>query len=439
MVLIRVAYQILFLCFFLFAAPYYLRKMIKRGKSGRGFGQRFGLFSKRTRRKLQEKSGGLWIHAVSVGEVEIAVQIIKGWQKRHPSVPVILSTTTVTGRATAIRRLSGEVPVFCNPIDFPFSVRTAFDLVRPKWLVLVESEIWPNCLWEAEKRGVPVGLVNARLSHTTEKRYHQCLWFVGPLLRQIACLCVQSERDFKRFLALGVPGENMVMTGSMKYDVSRFFGDAPPVDPEKILGWAGWKQGRPIFLAGSTHRGEEAIVIDIFIRLQKQFPDIFLVLAPRHAERGGEVCALAESLGLHCVRRSKLGGENALAGSVLVLDSTGELRHFYGLARVNFIGKSLVGYGGQNFLEAAQAGRPVVFGPHMENFAVIAEEFAAHGAVVRVADAKGLEDEVKKCFASSTYADELGKKAREVFAAQSGATDRTLDGLEKKMGMLGVL
>ncbi|MEZ5404684.1 MAG: glycosyltransferase N-terminal domain-containing protein [Verrucomicrobiia bacterium] len=225
--------------------------MIRRGKSGRGFGQRFGIYGPKTRKRLQAYEGGLWIHAVSVGEVNLAALLIKETQQRQPQLPIVLSVTTPTGQAVALKQIPKEVVIIYNPLDFLWSVKNFFRLLQPRLLILVESEIWPNYFWEAKRRKVPIVIVNARLSKKTEARYHKWAWFCQPLLQQLEVVCVQCEEDKERFIQLGVDPRRIQVTGSMKYDVSR----AEIKNSEEIksiLYQAGWSEGEPIFLAGST-------------------------------------------------------------------------------------------------------------------------------------------------------------------------------------------
>lgn len=429
----RLVYNLLFPFVFAALAPNYGYKMLRRSRSGRGFGQRFGIFGRRTRALVEAQRDGIWIHAVSVGEVRLAALLIREWRRRDPAARIVLSTTTPTGQAVAQAEVGSVVPVIFNPIDFLPCVRAAFDLMRPRVLVLVEAEVWPNYFWEARARGVPIVMANARLSRRTEARYHWLGWFARPLLQQLARICVQNARDAERFVGLGVEPGRLIDTGSMKFDVSRVSWNGA-LDPGGVLGQVGWRAGRPIFLAASTHSGEEALVGRVFLRLKAEFPELFLVVAPRHMERGGEVTRALRDLGIACFRRSKLGGDATSSGDALVLDSTGELKHFYPLATVTFVGKSLLGRGGQNFLEPVQGGTPVVLGPHMENFDAIADEFTSAGAVMRVEDESGLATAVGRILGESVFADALVSKARTLFERRLGAAGRTVDALEPWTG-----
>jgi len=426
--MIRLAYNLLFPFIFAAVAPHYGYKMLRRSRSGRGFGQRFGIFGKRTRALVEGHRGGIWIHAVSVGEVRLAALLVREWRRRDPDRRIVLSTTTPTGQSVAQAEVGSMVPIIFNPIDFYPCVRAAFELIKPRVLVLVESEVWPNYFWEARARNVPIVMANARLSRRTEARYRRLAWFARPLLRQMMRVCVQSEADAERFAALGIDRRRLVDTGSMKFDVSRISWNGN-LDPRKVLQSAGWRADRPIFLAASTHRGEEALAGRIFIRLRERFRDLFLVVAPRHMERGGEVAKVLQELGIAAVRRSH-GDSSDAVGDAMILDTTGELKYFYSLAAVTFVGKSLFGSGGQNFLEPVQGKTPVIFGPHMENFEAMAREFTEAGAVVRVGDEDSLEDSAAKILEDRALADRLVGRATELFERRIGATGRTVDALE---------
>lgn len=430
--MLRFVYNLLFPLVFAAVAPHYGYKMIRRSRSGRGFGQRFGLFGKRTRAALDAHRGGIWIHAVSVGEVRLASLLIREWKRRDPHAKIILSTTTPTGQSVAQAEVGPMAPVIFNPIDFLPCVKAAFDLIRPRVLVLVEAEMWPNYFWEARARGIPIVMANARLSRRTEARYRRLSWFARPLLRQMARVCVQQALDADRFAALGVDRGRLVDTGSMKFDVSRIYLNGT-LDPLEILAKAGWRKDRRIFLAASTHRGEEAAAGRIFLRLHQRFPDLFLLVAPRHMERGGEVARDLQELGISGVRRSRIEVGPKIADA-MILDTTGELKHFYPVAAVTFVGKSLFGRGGQNFLEPVQGRTPVILGPHMENFEAMANEFTEAGAILRISDEDALCKAVTRVLEDRGMAADLVARANELFVQRLGATARTVDALEPWTG-----
>ncbi len=428
---IKLCYNLLFAVFFAVVSLPYLYKTIRRGRSGRGLLQKFGLLGPATLKRVLNARGGVWIHAVSVGEVNLATLVIREARRRWPELPILLTTTTPTGREVALRQVPDDVQVIYNPLDFLPSVRWTFMALQPRVLVLIESEIWPNYMWEAQRRSVPVVMVNARLSQRTERRYKACNWFVLPFLQQLSLVCAQNAKDLARYQALGAPPNHLVNTGSMKYDVCKVRASGH-ADPREILRVAGWKDGQPILLAGSTHAGEEKMIAAMWQQMVQENPeklgDVYLVLAPRHAERGSEISQQLRKMGIQHKRRSKLK-EPSQSNRVLVLDSTGELRGFYGLATVTFVGKSVLGKGGQNFLEPVQAMSPVVFGPYMANFEPMAGEFALGGAVLRATDKIQLNSALKKLLSDPSLRQVLAHRARDLYESKLGATAKTVDAL----------
>jgi 3-deoxy-D-manno-octulosonic-acid transferase len=314
-----------------------------------------------------------------------------------------------------------KTAVIYNPIDFLWSVASAFNAIRPRRLILVESEIWPNYLWCARRRRIPVYLVNARLSERTEERYRRMRWLVGPLLQELALIFAQDDIDVTRLTQAGFGPETIFNLGSLKYDVAALDSG----NEKDINAWwdrTGWSGDSLILLGGSTHPGEEEVLVRTFLTLRDEFPSLRLVLAPRHAERGGAVRDLCERMGLKVVMRTQLfAATEALANGsspdALVVNSTGELRSLYKRATLAFVGKSLRGKGGQNFLEAACAGMPIVVGPNMQNFAVITREFLHRHAIVQVSDEFELAGSLRDLFGSDQARRELGARARTTFEA----------------------
>jgi 3-deoxy-D-manno-octulosonic-acid transferase len=319
--------------------------------------------------------------------------------------------------------------VIYNPIDFLWSVASAFNAIRPRRLILIESEIWPNYLWCARRRRIPVYLVNARLSLRTEERYRRMRWLVRPLLQELALIFAQDATDVTRLTQAGFGPETIFNLGSLKYDVAAL--DAP--DEKDISTWwnrTGWTDDALILLGGSTHPGEEEVLVRVFAGLRGEFPQLRLVLAPRHAERGGSIRDLCERMGLRAVTRSQLAAAteplaNGSTPDALVVNSTGELRSLYKRVTLAFVGKSLRGNGGQNFIEAARVGMPIVVGPNMQNFAVATREFLDRKAIVQVSDESELAAALRVLFASSEARRELGARAHGTFEANLHAAQRT--------------
>jgi 3-deoxy-D-manno-octulosonic-acid transferase len=427
--LVQVAYNVAFSTFFLVTGSYFLYRLWRRGKLLPQFEQRFGFYSAKVRARLR---ADLWIHAVSVGEVNIALVLIRRLRELQPNLRVVVSTTTATGFNVAQKQLADELTtVIYNPLDFLWSVASAFNAIRPRRLILIESEIWPNYLWCARRRRIPVYLVNARLSLRSEERYRRMRWLVGPLLQEIALIFAQDSVDVARLTQVGFGPETIFNLGSLKYDVAALDSN----DEKDISAWwnrAGWTDDAIILLGGSTHPGEEDVLARIYVALREKFPRLRLLLTPRHAERGAAVRDMCESMGLRAVLRSDLAAAtvplaNGNTPDAVVVNSTGELRALYKRASLTFVGKSLRGHGGQNFLEAAIAGLPIVVGPNMQNFTVITREFLQQEAIVQVSDEFELASAVRGLLESESARRELGERSRATFRAKLDAknTQRT--------------
>lgn len=426
---LQVAYNVAFVTFFLVTGPFFLWRLWRRGKILPQFGQRFGIYSKDVRERLSPGCD-LWIHAVSVGEVKLARVLVRCLRDRRPELRIVLSTTTGTGFSIAKELLEDDrTLVIYNPIDFLWSVVTAFSAIGPKRLILIESEIWPNYLWCARRRNIPVYIVNTRLSDRSEERYRRMGWLIRPLLHDIDLVFAQDDTDVARLGQAGFAPETIFNLGSLKYDVA-----AVDTSTEKdISAWwdrAGWAKDDLILLGGSTHPGEEEVLVRIYLGLREEWPMLRLVLAPRHAERGGSVRDLCDRMGLRAVTRSQLaaaahGLANGSTPDVLVVNSTGELSSLYRRVTLAFVGKSLRGQGGQNFIEAAPVGTPIVVGPNMQNFKVITREFLSRKAIVQVTDEFELAQCLHTLFASDESRRTLGDRARATFEANLGAAQRT--------------
>jgi len=426
---LQVAYNVAFMTFFFVTGPFFLWRLWRRGKLLPQFGQRFGLYSKEVREQLKP-GADLWIHAVSVGEVKIARVLIRCLREIRPNLRIVVSTTTGTGFTEAKKNLEdAQTFVIYNPIDFLWSVVSAFKAIQPKRLILVESEIWPNYLWCARRRHIPVYLVNTRLSDRSEERYRRMRALIRPLLQEIDLVFAQDQTDVTRLSQAGFAPETIFNLGSLKYDVA-----AIDAHVEKDIGswWSrtGWNDGQSILLGGSTHPGEEEVLVRIYLELRTRWPKLRLVLAPRHAERGSSIREMCDRMGLQAVTRTQLAAAteplaNGSSPDVLVLNSTGELSSLYKHATLTFVGKSLRGQGGQNFIEAAPVGTPIVVGPNMQNFKVITREFLSRQAIIQVSDEFELAQQLQVLFSSDEARRELGSRARATFEANLGAAKRT--------------
>ena len=428
MTAVRFLYNLAFPFVLLALLPSFLFRMLKRGKYRHKFGQRFGIYSSRVRRKLS-RGGWTWVHAVSVGEVLIALKLIREMRTRDPQVPVVLSTTTSTGYALASKETGDYLEAIYNPLDFFWTARRAVRLIRPRRLILVEAEVWPNLTAEAKAQGAILALANARLSVRSESRYRAIRPLAKPIFNQLDLLCVQEPADARRWRRLGVETRKILCTGSIKFD-DQMDDRRVSQDFRKILANLGVEESAPILLAGSTHSREESVLGEIVIRLKREFPNLFYVVVPRHAERWKEVREQLEKCGLRVAVRAH---DNSSVGNpdTLLVNTTGELRDWYDQATVVFIGKSLTAHGGQNPAEAVAAGKPVIFGPNMENFASLAAQLVREGGALQVSDATELEEELARLLSDSQTRRQLAANAARSLQAHSGATARTCDALER--------
>jgi len=428
MKVVRLLYNLLFPFVLLVLLPGFLFRMVRRGKYRHKFGQRFGIYSPRVKQKLAAGTW-TWVHAVSVGEVLIALKLIREMKSRDPAVQIVLSTTTSTGYSLAARERSSWLEPIYNPLDFFWIVRRAVRLIRPRRLILVEAEVWPNLTAQAAAQGARLALVNARLSSRSEARYRLVRPLVTPLFNQLDLLCVQDPDDAARWQSLGIDPAKILRTGSIKFDDASDTGRARR-DFQPELRKLGVPENAPVLLAGSTHAGEEKLFGEIVLRLRRQFPNLFYVAVPRHAERGKAVQEELLNLGLRTALRS--GGEAMTHGvDAIVVNTTGELRDWYDCATVVFVGKSLLAHGGQNPAEAVAAGKAVVVGPNMENFAALMRQFTRGHGIVQVADAAELEKALADLLANPEKCRDLAARGAACLAIHRGATARTCEALEK--------
>jgi 3-deoxy-D-manno-octulosonic-acid transferase len=421
--MIRFIYNLLWPLGLLFFLPGYFTKMLRRGGYREKFGQRLGIYDRRLRARLSKQTS-TWLHAVSVGEVNVALKLANALRTHEPDLHCALTTTTTTGFALARKNAPPWIEVMYTPLDYWPIMRRAFSFIRPVRIILVEAEIWPNLAAEAHARRIPLALVNARLSPRSERRYRQFRFFIAPTFRLLDLVCVPEKEDAKRWAALGVSQDRIRLTGSIKYDppgldqVAGIQETAHPVSLNHL------EPERPVLFGGSTHRGEEEVLANIFLRLRQQFPSLRLFIAPRHVERLREIRAQLDALRLQVTLASEALAHRELNADCLLLDTTGELQRWYGIATVVFIGKSLTAHGGQNPVEPILAGKPVVFGPHMENFATLANMLVSKKGAIQVQDVNSLEQALAELLHDSEARQRLVQSAHEVLSEHQGATAR---------------
>ncbi len=369
----------------------------------------------------------LWIHAVSVGEVNLCTQLIKALEPRMPNLKIVVSTTTTTGMGLLQKQLPAHISTIYYPIDHRRCVSRSLLTIRPEAIVLVEAEIWPNFIWRAKTLGIPLFLVNARLSDRSYPRYKRFGFLFRKLFGSFVGVGAQSEADAAKLRELGCQPEAIHVVGSLKYDAAQL-DERRLLDVPALFHRLGVPPAAPVLVAGSTHAGEEVLIAGIFQRLRKKFPDLFLVLVPRHFERSKDVGNELRALGVKFIYRSEMTATLQMDPvECLLLNTTGELKFFYEHATVIFVGKSLVAEGGQNPIEPAALGKPVVFGPNMQNFAEVVQSFLAGDGAVQVRDAAGLETALAELLANPARREQLGRNALKVVDQNRGGIDRTVD------------
>jgi 3-deoxy-D-manno-octulosonic-acid transferase len=407
------------------ALPFALFRLLWRSRFAPAYrkrlGERLGLYGDRPMRS------GLWIHAVSVGETQAAVPLIKHFLERHPSDGVIVTTTTPTGSERLRELFENEVHHVYMPFDLIPIVNRFLARARPRMAVVMETEIWPNMLRACERRGVPVVLANARLSARSAQRYARLGGFARETFQRLSLVGAQSEADAERFRALGVAPARLHVTGSIKFDLR-----LPASLQERAEAMRrAWGCDRPVWVAASTHEGEEEQVLEAHRHVLKELPRTLLVLVPRHPERFDRVAALASRQGFASVRRSA-GGRCRAEDSLFLGDTMGELPVFIAAADAAFVGGSLVPAGGHNLLEAAAAGVPAVIGPHVFNFSQITELLISEGAAVQVADSGELAAQMTQWLGDAAIRARFGENGRRVVEGNRGALNRVIDLLESR-------
>jgi 3-deoxy-D-manno-octulosonic-acid transferase len=416
-------------------SPWFLIQGLRRGKYLPSLRGRLGAVPEGIAQAARQSKGhgGIWVHAVSVGEAMAAVPLVRGLRERFPERPVYVSTTTETGQATARERLGKwAAGVFYFPLDLSWIVRRTIGRVRPSLIVILETEIWPNFLREAARGGIPVLFVNARISARSLPRYERVDRLFGKFLRKVlrepVLFLAQSNEDAARLIKMGAPVGKVIVMGNMKYDV------AAPAENSLSL-WlkqqGGKGRGRPVVVAGSVMAGEESAVLEAFDEVRKDWPRALLVLAPRKPERFDGAAELAGADGRMLVRRSQLQtAEEFESGTdVILLDSIGELAPVYGAADAVFVGGSLVVTGGHNILEPAACGKAPAFGPHMGNFSEMADKFVEARGGQRVINGAELGQFWRRLLADDELREAMGRAAASILEANRGATEKTLEAI----------
>lgn len=418
-------YNLLFPLVLFAFLPGLVFKLIRRSGKKKGYAERFGIFSDEKKMNLAALRNPIWVHAVSVGETQVAITFIRKWKKKNPFQDFVLSTTTTTGQELAFTKVPEGTVVIFSPLDFFPFVKVAVHFIRPCMLVIFETELWPNMICEVRRRGAKTALVNARISDRSAGRYETFRCFFGPLLRSLDCICAQTEQDKTRFDAISESLPVQIM-GNMKFD-QELPEKLPDIALEQYFG-----KGEFVIVAGaSTHPGEEKLIAEAVLNLKGKYPLLRFISIPRHAERGAEIAAEFRCLGMSFARRS----EKTVPGNpvdCLLADTTGEMLGFMSKADIVIVGKSFAGHSeGQNVIEPALLGKAIVTGPEMRNFRFVHKALKeAHGVFAVESDGK-LESAIEKLISDEKHRRELGGKARAEIAKHRGSTERTIKILEK--------
>ena len=426
-------YNILFLFVYPFLLPGFLVRMLRRGGYAARMGDRIALYPEAVRRELlaaRESGGFVWIHAVSVGEVQVAGRFMDEWREAEPGVRFCFSTTSSTGWRTAEKVVSDRDVLIYNPLDFPTFVKAALLTVRPRAIVMTESEIWPNFIRRAAKMRIPLFLVNARVSDRSAPRYRAARIFFGDVFKCFARIYAQSGLDAERIRATYGKGgsaaegsDNIAVTGSFKFDAAV----RNEAKEKELKAWVSGDKapspGRKMLLGGSTWPGEDEVLLDIYKEILSSGGDVMLVIAPRHFEKADAVEANIKAAGFRCIRRSRGDLCGDAKGAVFLADTTGELMGLYGIADAVFVGKSLCAHGSQNMIEPCLCGKPTFVGPYTENFRPVMSDLLSADAIVQVKDASELKSRLVAMFRSGSAAEDakaLGERARKAVERRRG-------------------
>ena len=424
------AYNLILTLVLILLAPALPLFFLLRARWLDGFANRLGHYSPKVRR-LMDGTRPVWIHAVSAGEVLSMESLAKAIRKTFPDRKVLVSSSTATGVEMARKMGAADATIFF-PLDYPLIVRRALRAFDPALVIFLETEIWPNYLWLAHRRGIPVLLLSGRISARSLRRYRWFSWLFGRAVRYFSALGMQTESDARRMAALGVDRSKLTVTGSLKYDIDRTTtGNGNGKFRGEFL--AEGPSPRRLWVAGSTHDGEESIILDVYGALKGRFPGLMLVLAPRHPHRFGNVEKLLQQRRVCYVKKSEVA-DRMPPIDVLLLDSMGELLSFYALADATFVGGSLVNVGGHNILEPARLGKPVFFGPYMSNFAEAAAEMVQKGGGVTVRTKEELARELGKVLADSHLAEAMGDSAHCVVARHGGVLAQSMQLVSRYLG-----
>ena len=414
-----ILYNSIYLVFCLMYFPY----LVLRRKWHPEFKTRFGNFSSTVTQALGDNEH-IWVHAVSMGEVLAAKGLVRKLSELFPKDKIVCSTVTETGHNVARESLGDVCTVIYAPLDLSWIVRKFIRAIKPKIYVAVETEIWPNLYTALHRQRIPIIQVNGRVSDKAYRGYRRARFLLARILSYVDRFCMQSALDAERIRALGAAAQRVSVAGNLKFENVRPAGN---ISRQEF----GFSEQDRVWVAGSTHPGEEEILTDTYARLKKEFDGLRLIIVPRHVERAQEILKMIRRKGwaARCFSEDRAADDRKDA--VVVVDAIGHLQDFYQLAEIVFVGKSLAVGGGQNVIEPAVLGKPVVVGPRTQNFADVVRIFAETGALVQVQDAQGLYAAVKELLADSRKAGRMGEAARRTVERHQGALSRNVDAIKE--------
>jgi 3-deoxy-D-manno-octulosonic-acid transferase len=422
-------YNTLLFIISLLASPFIFYAVLSEKKYRKGLSQKLGILSPDLLQKLAG-TRPVWIHAVSVGEVMATIPLVQQIKKRYPSQKIVLSTVTVTGSYTASLRAREVDAVMYFPFDYPFIVRRVIRKINPKLFITLETEIWPNILRELKRKNIPSVLISGRISNHSYHKYKWARFFFSKVLDNIDVFCMQTEVDTKRIIDIGAKEDRAITAGNLKFD------QQVPIltSEEKATTYSifNLKEGQRLFIAGSTHRGEEELVLEVFKNLKKSFNDLILMLAPRHPERFNEVAQLLDRHGMQSIKKTEIENDKSRNNyDVILIDTIGDLSKLYSIGTIIFVGGSLVSTGGHNVLEPVSYKKAVIFGPHMENFSEMSRILRESGGGLQVHNQEEFISKARMLLEDDAIRDGLGEVAFEVIAHNQGAITNAMEVIEK--------
>ncbi|MBU1044693.1 MAG: 3-deoxy-D-manno-octulosonic acid transferase [Candidatus Omnitrophica bacterium] len=412
---------VLFNIIYLILAILYLPALILKGKHRVGFLQRFGIYSPALRQRMGKEEFSIWLHAVSVGEIKAAAPLIKRLREKNPGLKLIISTITPTGNKIAQAIAGEEDLVIYFPFDLSWIINRVFFLLAPKLLLIMETELWPNAIRLAKKNNIKTVIINGRISNKAFPRYKMAGFLFRPIIKKIDLLCMQTNLDAQRIVELGADKQSVHIVGNIKFD------QIAEID-KHALPDIGLNKSERLILAGSTHDNEEQQIVKVFKKLKQQFPDIRLMIAPRHPQRVNQILEMLRAEGVSATLISQIEKKELgeIKNKVLILDIMGVLTDYYQLADIVFVGGSLVKHGGQNPIEPAMLGKPIVFGQYMFNFTEVVKLFLDNNAAVLVNDSEQLFTSLRDLLMNKAKIDSLVSNANKVIGQNRGSVARVI-------------